>query len=245
MDSRNDNKVERAIDLYRNDKTNKMLLIDVLNSIPSTYKKQSADYLINGIPTTFMNEVDVLITIIELYIRLSDYQSTIPLVSKLMKRTEYHPFSIHYAILANFYTGRNQQVIHLGNNYKTFPESTIFIANSLYLMGDIISAIVKLESSNVSDANTLGHLAIMYLDISEKEMAHVCANKALRQDNNQFEALLTKASLYNVEREFEMAFQLISKLQILQPQNSRVLSLKEQIEHFSRKLYKGNVVAIR
>ncbi len=231
MDLWNEPNINKAISFYINDKNNKTLLIDVLSNITSSYSKETVDKFICEVPAKLMNEEDVIIEIIELYIRLADYPTIMPLVSTLMKLTSNHPLAVHYAVLANFFIGENKEVVKLANRHQTIPETTIFIAKALYLMGDIISAIVKLEAEKVDDADSLGILAIMYFDVSEQEVAHLYANMALRQDSRQFDALLTKASLYFIEFELELAHQLISKLLIMQPENSRVLSLKKKYSY--------------
>lgn len=218
----------RLYSFWLSDKNNVVMTMDLLDSFNGNADSAQIELCLNNMPTELHNDPRVLAKIIELHIRLVDYQSALPLTEKLLALTENHAMAVHYAILVHFLVGNNQVVINYSQQYDLMAESIIFVVRSLYLLGDIQPAIDKLISIAPTDAESFGVLAIMHLDLGLLDKATQYCQQALAIIPQQFEALLTLASTAAMHHDFEQADQPIEHLLVQQPQNGRVLSLKGQ-----------------
>lgn len=224
----------QLLECWQSDKENVYLTLDLLDSLNHRDDSSLITSVLEGIPHKNSNSPAILTKIIELQIRLQNFDNALFESKKLLIITNNNPLAVHYLLLSYFLLRDYDKVIMLNKQYSLLDESVVFVARSLYLKGDIHSAIQVLIESKITTAESLGVLAIMHLDIGDMNLADKYSHSALEINPEQFEALLTKTSIGCIYHDFANVSTYLDQLLVQQPCNGRVLSLKGQSQLYSK-----------
>lgn len=224
--------------LWRADKNNINLIIDLLTFIQKNSRWDIFENIITELATPIKEKPEVLVKIIEIQICQNKYEQANINALLLSDITNEHPLSTHYLILIAYLQGDLVKVISFSEHEPLLLESKLIIARSLYIDNRLEHAVELITSENVStSAEALGLLSMLYFDLADLEKAALNFDKALNIKTNQFDALLAKASYEVTMHNMDLAFSIINQCLELQPKNGRVLSLLGQV-----KLYNVQVV---
>lgn len=223
--------------LWKSDKSNIHLTLDVLTFIQEHSKWDVFENVVDELELTIKSTPEVLVKIIEIQINQNQYEEALANATLLNKITNNHPLSLHYLVLIEYLQGNIANVLLYLYNKQLLTETKLIIARALYINNQLEQAVELINAENVeSSAETLGLLSMLYFDLGELTKSSLNFDKALSITINQFDALLAKASYEVTTHNMDLAFSTINKCLEQQSKNGRVLSLLGQVQLYKIQL---------
>lgn len=226
----------RLLNFWRSDKNNLNIAHALIDSLIAKKDTAFNDRVFTELQPVIDKEPSLLLKKVEVLIGTGEFTEANRAAQALLTLSDNHQIAHHYFLLTLFLQHKFEDVLSYAKLNELMPETQVLVARALFLKGERQAAQETLLKTGIDTADVKGLSALIYLDSGDINNAEQVSNQALQVDDKQFEALLTKASIFVVKHQFEQANVEIQRLLTLQAENGRVLSLKGQAE-----LYKGDL----
>lgn len=243
-------KIDRLLAFWQQDKSNITLLSDICDAICHSGDSQRLFDIVNLIPSDIKNSPEVVGLLGWAFLRLSRFDDAAGYFNQLADNSSVRVNGLATILYFQRQFKEAQALLNTflsQNEHMAFPTLVILQARCSYFLGDLDSGYNLLETIKADnpaiEAERLGLLAMLCVDMLLMPDAEEAANQALKLNNRNHDALLAMASVLMHSTEYSNAKGLVEKGKQWFPRSGRFWLLDAQIRMFETNIADAKVSA--